>query len=403
MADAALLASLLKDIKSERPKITEKDNLRLLFITKWFLEYFLAVRTQEKGAGASEPWAFGLVGEVIKRSWLVRVLKRMNGAVEEKVREETLCHSNVIFIHASSTIQPKLWTELQAGIECLTQLLALVGAMSSAKAETDEAAELHEAAVLLQQQLVYNDQVLDAALDGLRVYKDGAQSLVFLRSSVHLMYALMRMLEKWAKTTGDGSYVRKRPSGSSRSRQTGSAGAGGRPEPGTGADWTTTTQVTSNVSITITPPPFADLSFFRSCVWSRAAKASAIGGLSPTPNTGCLLACHDRNTAKVSLRCSCMCECEAAPPPNCALSRDVHNSASAPPRTTAPPVRGHTAGSGDALTGNKQLGGKNGIKPGLKDAVQLKPLDFNKKIPHASWHPRENTITAVLFHALQPH
>jgi len=36
--------------------------------------------------GTSEPWAFGLVGEVIERSWIVWVLKRMNGAVEEKVR-----------------------------------------------------------------------------------------------------------------------------------------------------------------------------------------------------------------------------------------------------------------------------------------------------------------------------
>ena len=76
---------MLKDIKSERPKITEKDNLRLLFVTKWFLEYFLAVRTQEKSVGPSEPWAFGLVGEVIERGWIVWVLKRMNGAVEEKV------------------------------------------------------------------------------------------------------------------------------------------------------------------------------------------------------------------------------------------------------------------------------------------------------------------------------
>ena len=70
--------------------------------------------------------------------------------------------------------------------------------------------ELHEAAVLLQQQLVYNGQVLDAALDALRAYKDGTQSLAFLRAGVHLAYAVMRMLEKWAKTTGEGSYVRKR-------------------------------------------------------------------------------------------------------------------------------------------------------------------------------------------------
>ena len=35
--------------------------------------------------GTSEPWAFGLVGQVIERSLIVWVLKRMNGAVEEKV------------------------------------------------------------------------------------------------------------------------------------------------------------------------------------------------------------------------------------------------------------------------------------------------------------------------------
>ncbi|KAI9438072.1 timeless-domain-containing protein [Lactarius indigo] len=187
------LASLLKDIKSERPKITEKDHLRLLFVTKWFLEYFLAVRAQEKevGASASEPWAFGLVGEVIERGWIVWVLKRMNSAVEDK---------------------PKLWTELQAGIECLTQLLALLEAMATSGSDVGGSGseELHEAAELLQQQLVYNGQVLDAALDALRAYKDGTQSLAFLRAGVHLAYAVMRMLEKWARTTGEGSYVRKR-------------------------------------------------------------------------------------------------------------------------------------------------------------------------------------------------
>lgn len=38
-------------------------------------------------------------------------------------------------------------------------------------------------------------------------------------------------------------------------------------------------------------------------------------------------------------------------------------------------------------------GAKNGARPGgLRDAMQLDTLDFNKKILHASWHPRENTI-----------
>lgn len=41
-------------------------------------------------------------------------------------------------------------------------------------------------------------------------------------------------------------------------------------------------------------------------------------------------------------------------------------------------------------------GGGGGRGGGLRDAMQLETLDFNKKILHASWHPRENTI-AVSF------
>ena len=57
----------------------------------------------------------------------------------------------------------------------------------------------------------------------------------------------------------------------------------------------------------------------------------------------------------------------------------------------------------------KKIGGplpnKNGIKNGrpggLRDAMQMETLDFTKKILHASWHPRENTIavSAILYHA----
>lgn len=40
-----------------------------------------------------------------------------------------------------------------------------------------------------------------------------------------------------------------------------------------------------------------------------------------------------------------------------------------------------------------KAGMKNGPRiGGLRDAMQLETLDFNKKILHASWHPRENTI-----------
>lgn len=52
---------------------------------------------------------------------------------------------------------------------------------------------------------------------------------------------------------------------------------------------------------------------------------------------------------------------------------------------------------GGPLPGNKP-GVKNGPRPGgLRETMQLETLDFNKKILHASWHPRENTIAVRSF------
>lgn len=82
---AAFLSSLLKDIKSERPKITEKDNLRLLFITKWFLEFFLQAHAKEKALKKENSWDFGFVAEVTDRAWIAWVLRRMREALDAKV------------------------------------------------------------------------------------------------------------------------------------------------------------------------------------------------------------------------------------------------------------------------------------------------------------------------------
>ncbi|GJE93432.1 timeless-domain-containing protein [Phanerochaete sordida] len=180
------LASLLKDIKAERPKITEKDHLRLLYITKWFLAFFLALRAADK----EREWSFGLVAEVTERSWIVWVLRRMREAVEDK---------------------PKLWTELQAGVECLTALVLLIDGMGAAGGEAAHVAEV------LQVQLVYNGEVLDIALDALRAYKDGTQSLAYLDASVHLAYALLRMLERVARTEGSALVRQKRRRGKKKS------------------------------------------------------------------------------------------------------------------------------------------------------------------------------------------
>ncbi len=69
---------------------------------------------------------------------------------------------------------------------------------------------LQEAAETLQQQLVYNGEVLDIALDSLKQYSPGSQSLAYLDSSVHLAYVLLRMLESWGKKKGSETYVRQK-------------------------------------------------------------------------------------------------------------------------------------------------------------------------------------------------
>ncbi|KAG7097306.1 hypothetical protein E1B28_004668 [Marasmius oreades] len=192
----SFLSTLLKDIRSERPKITEKDNLRLLFVTKWFLEFFLSMRalyTQRLQSDQSDgacrevlaKWRFGMVAEIVEQHWIIWVLKRMRGAVEEK---------------------PKLWTELQAGTECLTQLLMLIDAMSTCEVEE----ELQQAADVLQHQLVYSGEVLEISFESLRTYKEGTQSLAYLTSSINMGYALFKVLERYVKKSSGDMYIRKK-------------------------------------------------------------------------------------------------------------------------------------------------------------------------------------------------
>lgn len=121
----AFLSSLIKDIRAERSKVTEKDNLRLLFVTKFFMQFYLAMRERDIAANADKPKAtdeangeatesksdeekmslnYSLVLEVVQRGWVGWILRRMREAMEMK---------------------PKQWTEIQAGLGCLTQLVSL--------------------------------------------------------------------------------------------------------------------------------------------------------------------------------------------------------------------------------------------------------------------------------------
>ncbi len=104
----------------------------------------------------------------------------------------------------TSIYQPKSWTELQAGVECLTQLVLLIDGMCSSGDPS-----VADVAEVLQTQIIYNGEVLDNAFESLRVYKEGTQSLAYLDSSVYLAYALLRLLERSSKKER-GAYVRKK-------------------------------------------------------------------------------------------------------------------------------------------------------------------------------------------------
>ena len=90
---------------------------------------------------------------------------------------------------------------------------ASTGGDPFALAETEKTDEddVADAARLLQQQIVYNGEVLDISFEAMRTYKEGTQSLAYLDASVYLAYALLRMMERWSKRKGgDNMYVRKK-------------------------------------------------------------------------------------------------------------------------------------------------------------------------------------------------
>ena len=75
---------------------------------------------------------------------------------------------------------------------------------------SSSSSEISEPARILQHQIIYNGEVLDIALESMRAYKEGTQSLVYLDSCIHMAYALLRMLEKWSKGKKGETLVRRK-------------------------------------------------------------------------------------------------------------------------------------------------------------------------------------------------
>lgn len=73
----------------QRPKIKEMDNTRFLFLSRFFLEYFLELYEYEKSQGLNpadeDSHDFDLIAEMTEPVSIAFVALRMKTALEEKV------------------------------------------------------------------------------------------------------------------------------------------------------------------------------------------------------------------------------------------------------------------------------------------------------------------------------
>ncbi|WRT69168.1 uncharacterized protein IL334_006152 [Kwoniella shivajii] len=165
-------SSILRDIRMERSKIRPTDNVRTFFLTRYFIEYLLTLRHKEEEKGLKQhELSLGLVAEMAEMDSIRWLFSRMKSSMDDK---------------------PPAWTELQASLDCFTQVLLLLDAMVTSAEEEDI-----EVAEIVQNNLYYNGDILDSSLSVISQYKD--QSVAYLDSVVHFAYVLLRMLEKFSK------------------------------------------------------------------------------------------------------------------------------------------------------------------------------------------------------------
>ncbi|TKA58341.1 hypothetical protein B0A53_00079 [Rhodotorula sp. CCFEE 5036] len=182
-------SSILRDIRMERLKVRESDTVRFLYLSSFFLEFFLLLYADDEKRGISHldeerGHDFGLVAEMTEPHAIGFVALRMKNALEEK---------------------PPLWTDLHAGVACFTQILLVIEALQASGIP-----EHVDVAEILQNKLYYEAETLDMVV-GL-ITKYNAQSYKYLDSVINLAYTLLRMLEKYSKSKAY-MYVRKKRAG----------------------------------------------------------------------------------------------------------------------------------------------------------------------------------------------
>ncbi|SGZ16990.1 BQ5605_C020g09086 [Microbotryum silenes-dioicae] len=187
-------SSVLKDIRMERMKVKESDTIRFLFLSRFFLEFFLLVHADEQARGidssSEEGHDFGLIAEMTEPQSIAFVTQRMKVALEEK---------------------PPLWMDLHAGIECFTQMLLVIEALAASGIP-----DHIDVAEILQNKIYYEAETLDMVVTVVTKYH--TQSHKYLDSVINLAYVLLRMLERYAKSKAY-MYVRKKKARQSRKKK----------------------------------------------------------------------------------------------------------------------------------------------------------------------------------------
>ncbi|WWC73002.1 uncharacterized protein I206_106966 [Kwoniella pini CBS 10737] len=184
-------ASILRDIRMERSKIRPTDNVRTFYLTRFFVEYLLVLRHKQEEKGQKEyDLSLGLVAEMAEMDSIRWLFSRMKSSMDDK---------------------PPAWTELQASLDCFTQILLLLDAMATSGEEEDI-----EVAEIVQNNLYYNGDILDSSLSVISQYKD--QSVAYLDSVIHFAYVLLRMLEKYSKNKAF-MFIRKKKAARKKRKQ----------------------------------------------------------------------------------------------------------------------------------------------------------------------------------------
>ncbi|KAM0788302.1 hypothetical protein ACM66B_001445 [Microbotryomycetes sp. NB124-2] len=178
-------ASVLKDIRLERLKVQESDTVRFLYLSRFFIEFFMLLYDDEKARGvdpqSDEGHDFDLIAEMTEPQSIGFVVKKMHAAMEDK---------------------PVLTLDLHAGMDCFTQILLVVEAMLASGDEDNVTV-----AEVLQNKIYYEQETFNLVLRIISEFK--AQSNRYLDSTIHLAYTLLRTLEKYSKTKAF-MFVRKK-------------------------------------------------------------------------------------------------------------------------------------------------------------------------------------------------